>query len=437
MREHAPDRPPASDAARPSGLFPWVVCGLGGLFVAFGYFLRVAPGVMAPDLMRDFGVTAATLGNLAAIYFYAYAVMQVPAGMMLDRFGPRRVLTAAIVLCALGTVLFATAGGTGWAYAGRLLVGAAAGFSLVGAFKLAATWFPPHRFALAAGVASALGTSGGIMGQAPMAALVHAAGWRGALIGTAVAGGVLAATFWLVVRDDVKPPPRPAPRRSSGPADLRRAAATPQVWWVALASALLTANLVAFAGLWGVPYMIEAYGLERPAAAAAVSLVLVGFGGATPLIGWWSDAIGRRKTPMLVGGTTALLAMAALVYAPGLPLAAAYVLCLASGAGMSASFLAMAAGREHGPPDATGTVIGIINTANMFTGAVFQPVVGWLLDVAWDGRLEAGAPAYSVAAYQGAFVPLVASLALAVCAMTMVRETHCRPATGALNRPCA
>ena len=431
MSEPKPESPGVTVSAQATGLFPWMVCGFGGLFVFYGYFLRIAPSVMAPELMRDFGVGAAVLGNLAGIYFYAYAFLQVPAGMMLDRFGPRRVLTAAIALCALGTVMFAVADSIAWAYAGRLLVGAASGFSLVGALKLASVWFPPRRFALAAGLSSALGTMGGIMGQAPLAALVQAVGWRESLIGTAIAGGVLAAAFWLVVRGDVEM----ARQRTAGAAGVLRglgkAAATPQVWLVAWSSALQAPALLAFAGLWGVPYMMRAYGLERPAAAAATSLVLVGFAVGTPLIGWWSDHIERRKMPMLVGACTTLAAMVVLIYGPRLPLAAAYVLCLVAGVGASANFLALSAGREHGPPGATGTVVGIINMGIMFVGAVFQPLIGWLLDLNWDGLVEAGARVYSVAAYQKAFLLLIASHALALLVMVMVRETHCRPAAGA------
>ena len=406
-----------------------MVCGLGGLFVSYGYFLRIAPSVMAPELMRDFGVGAAMLGNLSAIYFFTYALLQVPGGMMLDRFGPRRVLTAAIALCALATALFAVADGTAWAYAGRSLVGAASAFSLVGALKLVSIWFPPRRFALAAGLSSALGTVGGIMGQAPLAGLVQTAGWRESLIGTAIAGAVLAVAFWLVVRDDVEA----TPQRTAGPAGisggLKKAATTPQVWLVAWASALQAPILMAFAGLWGVPYMMRSYGMERPAAAAAISLVLVGFGVATPLIGWWSDHIERRKLPMVVGACTSLVAMVALIYGPRLPLAVAFALCLVAGVGTSAMFLALSIGREHGPPGATGTVIGLINMANMFVGAVFQPLIGWLLDLNWDGLVKAGARVYLVEAYHKAFLVLIASHVLALLIMAMVRETHCRPVT--------
>ena len=408
-----------------------MVCGLGGLFVFYGYFLRVAPSVMAPELMRDFGVGATILGNLLAMYFFAFACIQVPAGMMLDRFGPRRVLTAAIALCAMGSVLFAAADSLATAYAGRLLIGAASGFSLVGALKLTAVLFPPRRFAFAAGLTAALGTMGGIMGQAPLAALVLWAGWRESMIGTAIAGTALAFAFWFVARDHGEVVPQRAADTPSGIGVVGRVAASSQVRLVACAAALQAPIPLAFGGLWGIPYMMRAHGLERPAAAAAISLVLVSYAVATPLLGWWSDRIGRRKLPMMVGACTTLAAMMALIYGPRWPLPVAYILCFATGIGISAMFLAMSVGREHGPPGATGTVVGIINMSIMFVGAVFQPLIGWLLDLNWDGHMEAGARVYPVEAYEKAFLLLLASQVLALLTMTMVRETHCRPATEA------
>ncbi len=423
---HDPDPPAPSESAPSTGLLPWIVCGLGGLFFGFGYFQRVAPSAMIPELMRDFGASAAALGNLAALYFYAYALLEVPGGVMLDRFGPRRCLAGAITVCALGTLLFSIAGGIAWAYAGRVLIGAGAGFAWIGAAKLASMWFPPRRFALVTGVCSLLGMVGAVGAQAPLAALVEVSGWRAALIGSAGAGGLLAAAIWLVARDDV------APQRTARAAGgvlrgLGRVLASSQVWVTACGGALLVPNVSAFASLWGVPYMMQAHDVERPAAAAATSLVLIGFGGGSPLIGWWSDRIGRRRPPMLTCGSAALASMAMLVYVPGLPLTAVYVLCLTCGLGSSAYFLAYATSREHGPNDAVGATLGVVNMTYMLVGAAFQPLIGWLLDIGWDGRLEAGARVYSVAVYQMAFLSLIASQCLALVAMLCIRETHCRP----------
>ncbi|MBX9946079.1 MAG: MFS transporter, partial [Reyranella sp.] len=164
----------------------------GALFFFYAWILRVAPSVMIDELMRDFAVGAAAVGHLSAFYFYGYAGMQIPVGLLMDRFGPRRLMTVAAVGCAAGCVLFALAPSL-WALSlGRFVIGATAAFSLVGAMTVAGQWFPPARFALLSGFAMMLGMAGGVFGQAPLRLLVEALDWRQASLALA-GGGVLLA----------------------------------------------------------------------------------------------------------------------------------------------------------------------------------------------------------------------------------------------------
>jgi MFS family permease len=410
-----------------SGTFPWIVCGLAALFFCYGFFHRVAPSVMVSDLMRDFGVNAAVLGNLAAFYFYAYAGMQLPGGVMLDYWGPRRVLTGAAVLCGLGSALFATADGIGEAYAGRFLIGAGAGFTWIGVLKLISIWFPPHRFALVGGLGTMMGMAGAVGGQAPLAAVIAMSGWRATLFGAAFFAAVLAGLIWFVVRDGTQRHPVAGPRSMTeigrGLVDVMR---TPQTWLVALFGSMTVPCVAAFAGLWAVPYMMQAYNLERPAAAATASLVLIGFGIAAPLMGWWSDRIRRRRIPMLSGASVALVAFLTLVYAPGISLTAAYGLLIAYGAGASSFVLSFAAGREHNLPEVAGTAMGFVNMTLMIAGASFQPLIGCLLDLNWDGTMVDGARFYSLEAFRIAFLAFGVSGGMAVVAALLVGETHGR-----------
>ena len=180
---------------------PWAFWALGALFYCYGFFQRVAPSVMVEDLMRDFAVNATILGNLTAFYYYAYAAVQLPCGVLVDRWGARRMLAAAATLCAAGSLLFATTDSLALAYLGRLLIGTGAGFPFVGTLKLAAVWFPLRRFALLVGLTLMMGMAGGIGGQAPLAAAVEAVGWRATLMAAAAVGLVLAAVIRLVVQD--------------------------------------------------------------------------------------------------------------------------------------------------------------------------------------------------------------------------------------------
>ena len=151
--------------------------------------------------MRDFAVGAAVLGNLSAAYFYGYAGMQIPVGLLLDRFGPRRLLAIASLICAAGCVLFAKGETLAAVTAGRFLIGASAAFSLVGAMAVAGQWFRPDRFAVFSGLAMAMGMAGGVLGQAPLRLAVEASDWRTVNLLLALGGVALCVAAWATVRD--------------------------------------------------------------------------------------------------------------------------------------------------------------------------------------------------------------------------------------------
>ena len=409
-------------------VLPWVFWSLGALFYCYGFFHRVAPSVIVDELMREFAASAAILGNLSAFYFYAYASLQIPVGVMVDRWGPRRVLSGAVLLCGTGSALFATADSLPMAYLGRALIGGGAGFAFVGTLKLASVWFPPHRFALLSGLTIMLGMAGAVGGQGPLAAVVVAAGWRQTLLAAAVFAMFLAATIWLIVRDR----PSGETARAAAPSGrllhgLIGVLGNRQSWFVSVFGGCMSGPMLAFGALWGVPYMVQAHGLERPAAAASVSLMMIGWGIGAPLSGWFSDRIGRRRVPMLLGAGGALASIGAVIYLPGLPLLAAQVLLLVNGIFSGAMILSFATAREHNAPEAGGAALGFANMASMAAGALFQPAIGWILDLQWDGRMEDGARIYSTDAYQVAFLTLLACGAGAVIATLLSRETHCRP----------
>lgn len=398
---------------------------LGALFYFYGFFQRVAPSVMVEELMREFSASAAVLGNLSAFYFYAYASIQLPVGLIVDRFGPRRALTAAALLCGLGSLLFGLAATLPAAYAGRLLIGAGAGFTWVGALKIISIWFPPRRFALMSGLTLMLGMIGAVAGQAPLAELVQAFGWRDILLAAALFIAVLAVLIWFVLPSA---PRAREPKSTTAPlSSLMAVLKRRQSWIVSVFGAMMTAPMLAFAGLWAVPFLIMRYGIERPDAAFTASFVFIGWGIGAPLLGWLSDHMERRKPVMLFSGLTAMISMSAIIYLPQLPLAAVTLLCLVNGIGSGGMVLCFAAGRESNAPDSAGAVAGFVNMAVMSTGAIFQPLIGWLLDRNWDGLLSEGARVYGPSAYETALTTLPLCGAGAVLAALLMRETFCRP----------
>nr|WP_246423744.1 MFS transporter [Roseospira goensis] len=416
------------------GALPWVMWGLGALFYCYGFFQRTAPSVMVDELMREFAVGAALTGTLSGLYFYTYAGIQIPVGLILDRFGPRRVLAVACALAGAGSLLFALAESLMVAYAGRLMIGGAVAFTWVGALLIITRWFPPHRFAMVSGLTLALGMAGGVGGQAPLALLIGEIGWRGALTTAAALALVLAALIALLVRDRGPfSPPLPAPGSAAADAPrpslgrgLARVVRNPQTWIVGLYGAALTSPMLSFAGLWGVPYLQRLYDVEREVAALATSGMMIGWAVGAPAMGWLSDRWRRRRRVMLIASGGSLATLAAALYAPGLPFEAVAALMVLNGVVGGGMVLCFATGREHNPAWAAGAALGVVNMLAMAAGAVFQPLLGWLLDRAWDGTMEAGRPVYSVEAFQSAVWVLVGMQGVALVAAVLTRETRCR-----------
>lgn len=397
------------------------------LLYFLSYFHRVAPVVVAGDLMAAFAVSAATLGALSAIYPYCFAAMALPGGSLADFLGPRRTLTLGGLSMSAGSVLFGLAPGFGVAFAGRLLVGLGASVILIAGLRLATEWCP-GEFGTVAGVAQSVGSVGALAGTTPLALLVEQIGWRGGFVAIGAATALLAAACFLLVRD------RPEAQARGGGQSLREIiAGIPSVivnarsWTVALVSGGIYAGFAAFVGLWGVPYLTQVHGLARVQAANLVGLAAVGLLVGAPLIGWLSDRLGRRRLPLVAVSGLNVLTWAALVapptlIAPGfLPL-----ICFLIGLGSSVVVLVFAAIREVNDPRYVGVALGFHNLPTFLSFGLVQWATGLVLDRYWDGSLIAGARVYGADAYRAAFALCLLLAAGAFLSACLAPETRGR-----------
>lgn len=411
-------------------LLAWSIWLLSAFFMFYKYVIEVSPSVMTTTLMQSYHIGGVELGNLAAAYFIAYLIMQIPGGLLLDKYGPRKTTTIAIALCALGSLLFAASHDLFAAGIGRFITGLGAAFAAVNCLKLTANWFPPSQFAFMAGLMMTMAMLGAVGGQAPLAHFIEKLGWRPATQVLGVIGLILAVVFWLFVRDKspdhLKDEPLVSPAISLWES-LKRVLQNPQSWWLSLYSGFAFAPVMVFGGMWGVSYIMEAFQLTHTQAAQQVSLIFISFAIGAPFFGWLSDRIGHRRNVMVWGTVFSLLFISAVIYLPGLTGAALAFCLLGFGFSISSFLLCFTMIREINLSILAATAIGFMNAFDALVGALSDPLAGKILDLQWDGTLLEGARVFSVHAYKTAFLIIPVYLIIALLTLLKIEETICKP----------
>jgi MFS family permease len=408
-------------------LYPWIVWLLAASFFYYKYLIQVSPSVMSSQLMSAYSLTGAGLGNLAACFFYGYLLMQIPVGIILDKWSPRKITSLAALVCAGGIFLFANTHSVITASLSRFFIGLSASFAAVSCLKLISIWFPPKRFALVAGLSMTAAMLGAVGGEGPLSALIDVFDWRKALEIIAAAGFILSMLMWIIIRDKNLPHsthPEYGIQVKLGK-KLKILLHDRQTWILSFYSGLAFAPVSVFGGLWGVSFIQKAYSLGTTQAAHLISLIFIGFAIGCPLTGWLSDYIGRRKPIMFLGTLLATITLALVIYFPISPVYLSLTLFL-FGIGASCFFLCFSMIRELHPLVLTATVLGFMNTFDSICEAITEPFIGKLLDLNWSGTYENGARSFTLHDYHLGLTALVIYLALSLVLMIFIKETYCK-----------
>ncbi len=418
----------------------WTLYGLLVFSYMGVFFHRMAPAVVSGDLMAAFGTTGAALGSLAAMYYYVYTAMQMPAGVLADTLGPRYSVTIGAWVAGVGSVIFGLAPDFSTAASGRLLVGLGVSVVFVGLMKSNTLWFSERRYGFISGLTLLLGNLGAIVAAGPLAAILSLFSWRQVFVGAGIASLLVGFLTLILVRNRPEDagfpsireqeglPPHP-PREQHWLQDLRNVLTHREAWpgfWVNFG---ITGNLFAFAGLWGVPLMRDLFGLARGEASLYTTLALVGFAMSAFASGWLSDRIGLRR-PVIIGAalTSALiwLALILLPWGPGWTGLTLYALLGISAGGFVVTY---AAAKEILPSGVSGMAIALVNTGLFLGAAIMQPTFGWVVDLTWNGTLVDGVRQYAYLDYRNGLWLSFGFALLALVASLRIRETHCQNLT--------
>lgn len=403
----------------------WLFWSLPALFFLYEFMLRVSPGVVENQLQSEFDVNAATFGFNMGMYYYAYAPMQLVVGLMLDRFGSRRPLALACIVCAAGAILFAVAESVGMLGSGRLLAGFGSAFAYVGTIYVASVWFPECRIALLAGVTAALGMAGAVLGETALGWVDTFLTWREVFWVFAVLALVISSCIWFIV------PNRPdwfayrvakAQKMHSASvfSGLKYVLLSFRMWILGAAVGLLYLPVGVFAALWGNRFLETGMGMGTEEADSADAMLFIGAGIAAPLLGWLADYTGRQTLILRLCILLSLGCTIGMVTLSPDRTNWAFPLLFGVGFGVGAIVLAFPMAMAMSPHHARGAAIAFMNFFQMLLAGFGQWGIGLLLD--YDQASVKGT--YGLEDFRLAFLVLPVGLVVSLVLTLFVRDTR-------------
>lgn len=404
-------------------IYGGLLCTIGGLFYCYEFVLRIIPGVLQSELSAAFGhISASTFGQLSALYYFAYSPMQLPVGMLMDRFGPRKLLTLACLCCTVGSLMFSYSSSIFIAGCGRFVVGFGSSFAFVGVLSLALHWLPRRFFSLVAGLITTLGMLGLVYGELKITEVAGAMGLRYVLLAIAAIGFVLTLVIFLVVRDGKDGVHTKTQPLNEFFKNVGRVLISSEIWIIGFVGICLYTSLSVFGELWGKSYLEQAYHLTKAQAASTISAMFLGWAVGAPLAGYLSDWSGRRLFPLLVGAVLSLICISFVLYYPGLSYTSLNILLFLYGVFSATEIIVFVMAKENCSIQLSGTVFAAVNMIVTLGGVIYQPLVGMLLDHFGDSKVVAGEHIYSIVDYQVALSILPISLLLVIVASFFLKD---------------
>lgn len=410
--------------------YRWLIFWVLAVGYILVYFHRLCPAVVAVDMMEDLRAGGTLVGILGSAYFYPYAIMQLPAGLLADSWGPRKTISLFFLIAFIGSLLLGLAPSVAPAVVGRTLVGLGVSMLFVSTMKVLAEWFKKSEFAFMTGILMAMGGIGSLTAATPLALLSAWMGWRLSFVAVGIFTLVLAVLVWWIVRDrpsdfgwpstaDAVAVESPSIGLAEG---VRTVLSSRAFWPIAVWFFFMLAVFFSFGGLWGGPYLMHVYGLSKGQAGNILSMLSIGMIVGSPLLSWISNNVFHARKPVLVlsGAVVVGIAFSLAFFTGSIPIALLYLVCFALGIFSSAIVvIGFTTTKESFPVAIAGTAVGLVNLFPFAGGAVFQPLLGYVLEQ--QGRSNG---VFTVQGYQNAFVILFACSIVALVSSLFVKETY-------------
>jgi len=352
----------------------WIIWSVAMMAQLLNMFHRVAGAAAVDKIMADFGITAAMIGGVLAMYFYIYAAMQFPSGVLADYLGPRKTVTFGCLMAGIGSIIFGLAPSLSILYLGRLLLSAGVAVLFISVLKLQTQWFPSRYFGKMTSLMGFVGATGSLAGATPMALFE---------IERRELGGISSFSSQNVAAIGFR-------KR------LGMLLANKHIWPPFLVGLGSYGTLLVLQGAWGIPYIMQVYSMARDSAANFMLVMLIGHAAGLVILTFASERLQKRKLPTVIAAFAYLSLWIILTLWNGgkPPVLALYPICFLMGFFTSVMPITHALAKEVVPPFVSGMALGLVNMSIFLAAAVLQIVFGQMLDLGWQGAMLEGARIY-------------------------------------------
>jgi MFS family permease len=415
-------------AAAGSNSNPWIICFIAGLFFFYEFIQMSVFNAIGGSLLKDFSIHMASLGTIAASYSYTMVIFLFPAGVLLDSFSPKKILICAFSLSILGTLLFSFSTTAHYAEICRMISGVGGAFAFIGCIKIASRWFGGSKMSLVVGLLITFAFLGGAIAQTPFTVSTQLIGWRNTLRMLALFGLISILLISLFVQDGKKSLSLSADKNvhTSFFKKIIFSLLNMQTFIGGIYIMLMNLPIVLLGALWGGFYLTQARHFSHIQSSYIDTMLFFGIMAGSPLFGFISDKMQKRK-PVLFFGSIFTALISFLLFGQFSSPWVYAILFLLLGFFSSAQGVGYPCIVENNSIDLAGTASGIASIIIMGGGALFKVLFGWVLDQHWHGAFENKIPLYSSRAFNHAMIILPASFLTAFLCVFFIRETLCQP----------
>ncbi|MFA8299822.1 MAG: MFS transporter [Hyphomicrobiales bacterium] len=357
----------------------WISFGITSIFSLMQFFLQVSTDLMAKDLMQSFHIEEGKVGLLTSAFFWAYLAVQIPAGLLIDKFRLRNVLIAASAFLAIGCLLFALSGNYSLALASRFIMGLGAGFGFIGMLSAIGEWFPAKIFPLMLGIGELVGMVGTSAGQVIAPHFVIDNGWRSLMILLAIVTAIISLSMIFFLKNKGNSNGNNHITISNLKNYLSSIAKKKSIWAAGLFACGGFSIITVFVDVWGVPFLENVYGYSYLQSTSCMAYILAGVAIGGPILGWIGGKTGQIRRTMGIGGFTSLVLLILILTHLDIEIHIFRIMFFLIGMGCSAYLLPFTLVGQNIEGDQKGTGIAFANTLSLVGAILLQPIIGTVI----------------------------------------------------------